>query len=381
MRYTLMQKTVPVLSMDIDESAGAVSAVNEVLAPERLPVGVSCENGEADYFSLADWWGRRCIPRKRQGLRDAFYATMNHVRPQRWLTKAYGLSLSDQYWFCPDGVGLRWEDINFFDHPFSGDLGDVLFGAEPTDEMDWCSPDITTDGRLRKRWQEIDGKRCLVKGGTGPFHQEPYNEALACMVMRRLGVAHVPYTIARIDDYPYSVCEDFITPKTDLVSAWQIMQMKRQDSHGSELRHYLNCCAALGIPGVRESIDRMLAVDFIIANEDRHFGNFGAVRDADTLEWLGLAPVFDSGTSLWCNQLSEKIHPQAWQRSRPFSDYHAEQIRLVSSFDWLDLSALRGIDEEAHEMLRGSAFIDEARRDVLCRGPAGARGTAGGDSL
>jgi len=366
MRCTLMHKTVPVLSMDIEEIIGAVIAVHEVFAPEHLPVGVPCENGKAHYFSFADWWGQRCIPRNRQGLRDAFYAVNYQTWPQCWLTWAYGLSLSDQYWVLPEGSALRWENVNFFGNPFSGDLGDVLLGAEPTDEMDWRSPDITTDGRLRKRWEIIEGKRCLVKGGTGPAHQEPFNEAIACAVMRRLGAAHVPYSVTWIDEYPYSVCEDFISPQTDLVSAWQVTRTQPLDGQASKLQHYLDCCDALGIPGVRESIDHMLTVDFMIANEDRHFGNFGAVRDADTLEWFGPAPILDSGTSIWHNKLTKDIRPQTPQRSRPFCDFHTEQIRLVSSLDWLDLFALRGIDEEAREILRGNRFIDEARRDALC---------------
>ena len=42
---------------------------------------------------------------------------------------------------------------------------------------------------------------------------------------------------------------------------------------------------------VFERFNKMLKVDYIIANEDRHYNNFGFIRNADTLEWLGLAPV------------------------------------------------------------------------------------------
>lgn len=48
---------------------------------------------------------------------------------------------------------------------------------------------------------------------------------------------------------------------------------------------------------MRKFLDYLLAFDFIMVNTDRHFGNFGAVRNIETLEWLGPAPVFDSGTS------------------------------------------------------------------------------------
>jgi hypothetical protein len=112
----------------------------------------------------------------------------------------------------------------------------------------------------------------------------------------------------------------------------------------------------------------MLAVDFLSVNEDRHLNNFGVIRNAETLEWIGMAPVFDCGTSMWHSQPVSMIRPTGKQISKPFRSSHAEQIKLVSSFGWLDLSSLRGIDEEFREILQGSAFIDTARRDALCYG-------------
>ncbi len=34
----------------------------------------------------------------------------------------------------------------------------------------------------------------------------------------------------------------------------------------------------------------MIVLDYLIANEDRHLNNFGVIRNAETLEWLGFAP-------------------------------------------------------------------------------------------
>ncbi len=41
----------------------------------------------------------------------------------------------------------------------------------------------------------------------------------------------------------------------------------------------------------------MIVLDYIIANEDRHLNNFGLLRNAETLEWYGFAPIYDSGSS------------------------------------------------------------------------------------
>ena len=50
-----------------------------------------------------------------------------------------------------------------------------------------------------------------------------------------------------------------------------------------------------GSQGAEQAMSQQIVLDYIIANEDRHQGNFGAVRDAETLEFIVTAPVFDSG--------------------------------------------------------------------------------------
>ena len=43
----------------------------------------------------------------------------------------------------------------------------------------------------------------------------------------------------------------------------------------------------------------MNIVDYIIANTDRHYGNFGFIRNVNTLEWEGFAPIFDTGNAMF----------------------------------------------------------------------------------
>jgi hypothetical protein len=368
MKYMLMHKDKPVLSMELDEGTGTIISLYEVFEPNHVPVGATNKDGAADRVELNNWWTGRAIPASRSGLREALDA-MNIASPQMLLTKCYGLSLSDQYWVKPEGTDLRWKDINFFDNAFSEDVGNILFGQIPASgAFSLMSPDNTSDGWLRKKWKIIDGKRCLVKGGSEPAVQEPFNEAIATIIMRRIEVPHVDYSVIWDNKIPYSVCEDFITAETELVSAWHIFQTQKKRNNVSAYQHFLDCCHALEIPGARDSIDKMLAVDFIIANEDRHFNNFGAVRNADTLEWIGISPVFDSGTSLWYNKFTPQITPLAKAPSKPFRGIHDEQIKLARDFSWYSHSALDGIGEMFSDILSGSPFIDDARRSALCFG-------------
>lgn len=365
-KYILMHKDVPVADMELDEASCAISAIGHVYADHHVPVGISVKKGVIDRTALNEWWKGRAIPASRAGIKSAL-VELNLTTTQKLLEKCLGLSLSDQYWICPADFGIKWSQVNFFDNPFPDDVGNILFGKGlSSDHVSLMSPDNTSDGWLKKKWKIINGKRCLIKGGSGATQQEPYNEVLASRIMERLDIPHVPYTLLVEDDYPYSVCEDFITPQTDFISAWYIMQTIKKPNHASVYQHYLDCCGAAGIPGMPESLDRMMVLDYLIGNEDRHQNNFGVARNAETLEYLGAAPLFDSGTSLWFDKPTAMIGAKAKLCCKPFKSSHEEQIKLVNSFEWLDLNALYGIDEEFREMVRGSLFIDNARCDALC---------------
>lgn len=368
MTYTLMHKNIRVAELDIDEATGSIRKVG--LDPDcsmaHLPIGVTVKNGVADRAALNAWWIDRAIPASRSGVRKAL-ETLQLANTQMLLTKCLGLSLSDQYWVKPHGSDILWEQVNFFDNSFSEDIGDVLLGkASKAEGFDFHSPDNTSDGCLKKRWKIIDGKRCLIKAGSNPYMQQPFNEVVASMIAQRLGIPHIPYTVVWDEEMPYSVCEDFITADTELISAWRLMQTVKKDNSTSVYRHYLNCCEALGIEGIVHAVDQMIVLDYIIANEDRHQNNFGVIRNAETLAWIGAAPIFDSGTSLGYDKLASQIRGGKAVECKPFKKSHEEQLKLVSSFAWIDFDALRGIDAEIRQIYdEAGEYMEEARKDAI----------------
>ena len=367
MQYTLMHKNIPVLEMVLDDASCTISQVAEIYHAAHVPIGISMRNGVLDRSALNVWWRGRSIPASRQGIRQAL-ETLRIGYTQQLLEKSYGLSLSDQYWIRAKHSDLQWDDINFFQNSFSDDIGDILFGKKLSGDegISLMSPDNTSDGWLKKKWTIIDGKRCLIKGGSGAIQQEPYNEVIASCLMDRLQVSHVAYRLILQNDYPYSVCEDFITPDTELVPAWHIVQTLKKENHHSSYQHYLRCCAELGIPEIQHALDQMLVIDFLLANEDRHFNNFGVIRNAETLKWVGAAPIYDTGTSLWFSTPTKLIHSTAANLpSKPFRDTHIEQIKLVSSFDWVNFNALRDFGDEVRALLSDSLFVDHERGDKL----------------
>jgi len=375
MEYTLMHREQPVAALSINTDSGTLYRVREVFAPEHLPVEVQGVPRDKDYGQLAralnTWFSGRAIPASRSGFRQAIEALAVEqglqLTANQLLLRCFGLSLSDQYWVNPADAPLSWQKINFYDNPFSDDVGDLLFGQfAARGALDLVSPCNTSDGWLQKKWKIVDEQRVLVKGSSAPAHQEPYNEVVSTAICRRLHLPHVPYSVVREAGKPYSLCPNMTSNRQDLVNAYALYTSAKKPNHLSAYDFFLERCAALGIPNARRAVNRMLILDFLICNQDRHFGNFGALRDAVTLEWQGIAPIYDSGTSLWQGLYVSQIHPRADVEAKPFRKTHLEQLKLAADeLSNIDFSALRGLREEVYFIYEQAHFGEPNRAAVL----------------
>ncbi|MDR1048778.1 MAG: hypothetical protein LBL51_03395, partial [Synergistaceae bacterium] len=169
MECTLMHKNIPVVDMEILSDTGHIVKLLNLRTPEHLPLGVMTKDGMSRK-AMNDWWTGRSIPASRDGIESAL-EKLGAYSTVMLAAKCYGLSLSDQYWVCPKDSGLKWEAINFFHNDFSKDMGEILFGNDPAEpaNVNLMSPDNTSDGWLRKKWIIADGKRYLMKGGSGVY--------------------------------------------------------------------------------------------------------------------------------------------------------------------------------------------------------------------
>ena len=367
LNHTLMHKNIPVADVEINKELAAIVKIGEIYDVRRVPVGVNSIKGNISLKEINYWLKSRSIPASRAGI-QSLYERLDIQSPESLIFECHGLSLSDHYWLCPVDLNLDWHDVNFFENDFSRDVGKLLFGQndDTKENINLMSPDNTADGCLKKAWVIREGKRCLIKSGTKPFQQEPYNEVIASALMRRFGISHVPYTLFYDNDEhdaPLCVCDNFLSVETEFVSAAKVASVQKLGDTDSILTHLLRCCETVGIGNIQGSIDKMIALDYIIANEDRHMNNFGFIRNADTLEWVGFAPIFDSGTSLWHNSLDigSKI------ACKPFRQNHDRQLELVSDLSWFHREALEGLGDEICDIFLGSASIGALRCDALIR--------------
>ena len=211
---------------------------------------------------------------------------------------------------------------------------------------------------MTKYWI-IKNQECyLLKESTAPYYQQAYNEVFASALLKELKLEHVTYTLEEVGTKTFCSCKTFITPDTEYVPALYIKDVRNKLNYENEYQHFLKCMDSLNIPCKKEELDAMLAFDFIINNNDRHYENFGFIRDVETLRFKGIAPIFDNGNSLWYRELTSAIKLSG-QEANPFHDTHDEQIKLVSTFERLDLSTItkEKVTDQAKVIFRKNTYV------------------------
>jgi len=358
-RFILMNRQYPVAKVVYDEKHKTFSAITEIIDAARAPIGVFGANRRVSLDAFNNWWRNRGIPSTRSKLQELLAEAEAEV-PDELIMRNLGLSLSDQYWVAPETAGLRWEDINFFHHQFDT-TAQRIAGYNPlSPATTHAHPDNTSDGNLQKHWVIENRTRLLLKEG-GKLNQEPYNEVVATALCRRLlqPGEYVTYKLRGTGGDAMSECQCFVSDTEEYIPAHYVEKLLPIRNDESYYQHYIACCHALSVPGIEASLWKMMVCDDIIANTDRHFRNFGLVRNVETLACRP-APVFDSGTSLWCNTpLSQLKNGEFSFVSKQFEESPARQMLLVEDMSWFDSTDLDGFVEEAMDILSTNRLLEE----------------------
>lgn len=379
MKCILFNKNTKVLSAEFDPANVVFSKVYEVYNIDYAPYILKSYYKENDLndtlfvSNLSNWFKSRGIPSWRDKL-DLLLHRLNVNAPTELLDKAFGLSLSDQYFIKPYDMNVIYDDINFFDNDFeysefmSASLSKN--GEVVTNESSLKTPNNTTDGMLKKAWVIDGGTRYLIKGGYKSELLEPFNEVLASEICRRLGFLYVPYILEIYKDTVVSKCPCFINKDTELITCHQIMNGITRHNSVLDYEEYLKVLESNGIIDARVKLENMYILDFLIMNEDRHLNNFGIIRDVNTLKWLDVAPIFDNGESLRMQYFDEEELHLAYE-GRLFYEVKSfdEIIKVVRDLKRLDISKLDGVvewyDELLHKYQEYTKFSD-LRINRLC---------------
>lgn len=266
--------------------------INEEKAP-LLPLEL-----ERSGAGILKWLERRVIPKNRTFV-DEILKTLglSHNDTKGIIDVCKGLSLNDSYWVVPEGFSGSFADYNLYENRFSEILALVAYtGAGQSHEAFTTSPELTTGGMLPKAWRLIDEEGIvLYKGGTNGASntgREPFCEFYASQIAETMKLDAVHYGLENWKGMTASTCALFTNIDTAYVP---IGRLVTSGGIAACLRYY----DALG-PEFGESLRSMLVFDALIYNEDRHFGNFGLLRDNHSGQIVAPAPIFDNGLSLFC---------------------------------------------------------------------------------
>lgn len=243
------------------------------------------------------WLQKRVIPKNRAFVDEILKSLGLSINNTKGIIDVCkGLSLNDSYWVVPQKFEGTFEEYNLYKNRFSEVLSLVAYtGAGASNRAFTTSPELTTGGMLRKAWHFIDGDGIyLYKGGTegaANAGNEPYSEYYAYQIAKTMGLNAVPYDLENWKGILASKCKLFTDIDTSFVSIGRIV---KEGGIKACLDYYKSINDE-----AYEELCSMLVFDAVIYNEDRHFGNFGILRDNHTGKVIGPAPIFDNGLSLF----------------------------------------------------------------------------------
>ena len=303
---------------------------------------------------LKTWLRKRIVPKNREyvgSILRSLGLTMDDLKGI--LDVCLGLSLNDSYWTPQTTFEGSFVDYNLYQNRFDETLSLIAYlGRGSKVKKYGTTPELTTGGMLRKSWFFSERKGIwLYKSGTEGFANagnEPYSEFMASQIAQKMGLHAVTYELENWHGILASKCKLFTNIDTSYIPIGRIVRT-------GGIEACLNYYRSLGEEFYQELIS-MLVFDAVIINEDRHYGNFGVLRNNHTGEIVSPAPIFDNGVSLLCYAMKKEFDEEDL-----FDDYLASRTNPYGDGNqFMDL-ARRIIGPKQKEQLRrliGFEFTD-----------------------
>lgn len=182
---------------------------------------------------------------------------------------------------------LTYEDVRF-DNDYFANLaltGNYDSFNRVANSKTSKTPELTNIGSFEKCWKLRKGQWWMHKKAN---HDEMFSELFIYKLGVELGFRMAEYErgngVIKTKDFTDNALVNFepafniLGDDEDYIKSVEMLKMICPDAIGDYIK--------------------MLFLDTICANPDRHTFNFGVLRDADTGEILGLAPNFDNNMAL-----------------------------------------------------------------------------------
>ena len=301
------------------------------------------------------WLRGRVIPSNRDMVKKVLATLKLELSDLKGLIDiCMGLSLNDSYWVVANVVERQFEEYNLYENRFTEALSLVAYTGWGYDGNNFkTSPELTTGGMLRKCWRMNSKKEIwLYKGGTEGFANtgnEPYSEFYASQIAEQMGLKAVKYDLENLHGILASKCKLFTDIDTSYIPIGRIVKEGGIDA-------VIDYYKQLG-EEYYQNLASMLVFDAVIMNEDRHYGNFGLLRDNHTGKIIDTAPVFDNGISLLCYAMKmdfdDNLDEYVNTRSNPYgfeNNYYALAKKVMGHRQKEELRRLIGFTFEESDV-------------------------------
>lgn len=196
-------------------------------------------------------------------------------------------TITDNYWIKPLDSGLSYKDIRFSDDYFSelALRGDYTSFNNAANSKSAKTPELTNIGSFEKCWKLIDGKWWMIKKEN---NDEMFSELFIYHFGKEIGLNMAVYEKSANDIKTLDFTDG---ASVNFEPAFSFM------GDNEDYEDTYNKLMELCSPAVPDYV-KMIFLDTITANPDRHTANFGLLRNIETGKLLGLAPLFDHNMAL-----------------------------------------------------------------------------------
>lgn len=278
MRYFLMNKDEEIGSFTMSPDA---ESHFEQFGNRPLPVG----------FSYIEKWLENRKASKHNSHLRRIMAECGCDKMEGFIRLTHAASINDTFWVRSEEEDINWLQVSFYRNPFNETIsrlafeGIGLYGIQLSN----TSPELSTEGSFRKCWKrdESGGIFLYKRGSEGARNAglEPYCEVMTAeLAQHLLGEDAVRYELEYLHGELATKCRLFTDEQYGYVP---VSRFSINHSSAKALMQFY------GDLDSENQFRRMLVLDAISFNVDRHAGNHGVLVENDTQKPVRMAPVFD----------------------------------------------------------------------------------------
>lgn len=256
------------------------------------------------------------------------------------------VTITDNYWIKPPGSDLTYKDVRFDNDYFSnlalrGGYDSFNKAAKSKRSR---TPELTNIGSFEKCWKLKNGEWWMYKRAD---HNRQFSEIFVYELGKELSFNMVQYErgekCVKTKDFTNNAAVNF-------ESAYSFMN---DNEDYIDVVKRLKEIAPQAIP----DYVKMIFLDTVAANPDRHTHNFGLLRDAKTGKILSLAPNFDNNMALISQGYPKNIERKNDALVRLFNELMAFDSSLKQYVPKLSEEIIRRVLKRVNMKVRSGEIV------------------------